>query len=79
MNGELLADCEFFRVERMTVKGETALPDCNRMRHVLCLEGVGAFVLDGERYPVTKGDSYFLPPICDLTVEGNFVSLVSSV
>ena len=79
VNGEPLADCRFFRVEKMTVKDEHILPDCARMRHVLCLEGEGAFVLNGERYPVTKGDSYFLPPLRGLAVEGDFVSLVSSV
>ena len=74
-----MADCRFFRVEKMTVKDEHILPDCARMRHVLCLEGEGAFVLNGERYPVKKGDSYFLPPLRGLAVEGDFVSLVSSV
>ena len=79
VNGDPLADCQFFRVEKLTIKGERVLPDCARMRHVLCLEGSGAFVLDGERYPVSKGDSYFLPPLRGLAVEGDFMALVSSV
>ena len=78
-NGEVLADCEFFRVEKLTVKGKNDLPDCARMRHVLCLSGDGAFVFDGERYPISKGESYFLPPLRGLAVEGAFAALVSSI
>ena len=79
VNGEILADCQFFRVEKLTVQEEKILPDCARMRHVLCLEGDGSFVYNGKRYPISKGDSYFLPPLRGLAVEGNFISLVSSV
>ena len=38
-----------------------------------------SLILDGERYPVSKGDSYFLPPLRGLAVEGDFMALVSSV
>ena len=79
VNGDILADCEYFRVEKLTVKDAHVLPDCARMRHVLCLSGEGAFAFEGERYPVFKGCSYFLPPLRGLAVEGDFVALVSSI
>ena len=79
VNGEILADCAYFRVEKLTVQGEQHLPDCAQMRHLFCLGGEGALIFNGESYPISKGDSYFLPPIHGLKVEGAFTVLVSSV
>ena len=79
VNGEILADCAYFRVEKLTVQGAQHLPDCALMRHVFCLEGEGNLIFNGESYPIVKGDSYFLPPMHGLCVEGAFVALVSSV
>lgn len=79
VNGEILADCAYFRVEKWTVQEAHHLPDCAQMRHVFCLEGEGALIFNGEAYPIAKGDSYFVPPMHGLYVEGNFTALVSSV
>ncbi len=78
-NGEILADCQYFRVEKLTVKDAQLLPDCAQMRHVLCISGEGRLVHDGKTYPVSKGDSYFLPPLHGVSVEGDFTALVSGV
>ena len=78
-NGESLADCEYFRVERVQVTGEWGLPACAEMRHLLCLSGEGSLVVDGETYPIVKGDSYFLPPMSESTLTGNLTLLVSGV
>lgn len=77
--GEILADCEYFRVERLNVKKTYKLPASAEMRHLLCLEGKGTLHYNGEDYPISKGDSYLLPPLPAMTVEGDFTVLVSGV
>ena len=79
VGGDILADCEYFRVEKLMVEGDRQLPDSAVMRHVLCLEGEGSFLCHGEKYPISKGDSYYLPPLRDLQVKGHFTALVSGV
>lgn len=78
-NGELLADCPYFRVERVQVSETRPLPACAEMRHVLCLEGAGELLHDGERYPIKKGDSYLLPPMSEATLTGEMLLLVSGI
>lgn len=78
-NGEVLADCRYFRVEKLVVSGAHTLPSCDKMRHLLCLEGEGVIVYDGQSYPIKKGDSYFLPPLPALEILGTIEALVSSV
>lgn len=55
----LLADCEYFRAAAQ--KGGEKVAFCGEMRHLLCLEGKGELVCEGDRYPLEKGDSYLLP------------------
>lgn len=63
--GELLADCEYFRVRKLTAKAlPTAIRPDESFTSLLCLAGDGAITCEGERYPVRKGDSYFLPRGC---------------
>lgn len=80
VGGEALADCPYFRVERLAVNGSAILPACPEMRHLLCVEGEGALLLGDTAYPISKGDSYLLPPtLPTLTATGNFTVLVSGV
>lgn len=60
--GELLASSEYFTVRRLvnSERAELAVSKDSFMS-VLCIEGEGSIVYDGETYPVRKGDSYFLP------------------
>ena len=78
-NGDLLAACRYFRVEKHTVRGEEILPGADRMRHFLCLGGKAAFLWNGERYPVEKGDSYLLPPCGEMRLSGDAQFLVTTV
>jgi len=78
-NGECLADCAYFRVERVQLDGTWELPACAEMRHLLCLSGEGALIAHGETYPIQKGDSYFLPPMPEATLNGSITLLVSGV
>ena len=77
--GEVLADCAYFRVERLQTSGAHTLPGCGKWRHLLCLAGSAALVLNGASYPIEKGDSYFLPPLPALRVEGALTALISAV
>ncbi len=77
--GEPLADCKYFRAERLQVKGEHTLPASAEMRHLLCLSGEGCMVFRGKKYPFAKGVSYFLPPLPEMKLQGDFVALVCGV
>lgn len=82
-NGEVLADCAFFRVERLELKGGTVtLPEYPGMRHLLCVGGSAALSCNGADYTVAKGDnreSWLLPPHLGATVSGNATLIVSAV
>lgn len=82
-DGEVLADCEFFRVERLKLTGQTVtLPDHAGMRHLLCVEGSATLSCNGIDYAVAKGgnrESWFLPPHLPLTVTGTATLLFSAV
>ena len=65
MSGELLANSDYFSVQKLTVReqdaGETVNVTPDSFVSVLCIDGSGSIDFDGESYPVCKGDSYFLP------------------
>ena len=76
---DVLADCEYFRVERLKVNGAcTTVPNTGKMRHLLCLGGYGTLVCDSKTYPVVKGESWLLPAcLGEVSVEGELLMLVS--
>ncbi len=55
----LLADCAYFRVERLT--GDAILAPTLYLRHLLVLGGNATLMHDGVAYILQKGDSYLLP------------------
>lgn len=82
-DGEVLADCDFFRVERLKLTGQTVtLPDYAGMRHLLCVGGAATLSCGGTDYAVAKGgnrESWFLPPHLPLTVTGTATLIFSAV
>jgi mannose-6-phosphate isomerase len=60
----LLADCEYFRVERIVSSGEARLNRSARMGHLLCISGEGVLYSDGLAYDVHRGDGYLIPAAC---------------
>ncbi len=79
--GECLADCKFFRVEKLAVHGDVTLPDSDRMRHLLCVDGSCEMLSDGVPYSVEKGrgtESWFLPPHIGVKLKGDAVFIVSA-
>ena len=54
--------CRYFRAYRVDVHGsETVNCDGRSFQHILCVEGGGDIYAQGVRYPMSRGDSYFLP------------------
>lgn len=82
-DGEVLADCDFFRVERLTLNGSTVtLPDFAGMRHLLCVDGSATLTCGGVSYPLATGDnleSWLLPAGLPASLTGNATLLVSAV
>lgn len=57
-----LAHCRYFRTERLALTGEKRLfADAHSFHAILCTEGNGDILFAGERYPIRKGDTYFIP------------------
>ena len=76
-----LCACDYFSAARLDVETQAALT-CggDSFRHLLCVEGEGAVVHGGVRYPLRQGDSYFLPAaLGDCAVEGQCRVLLSRV
>jgi mannose-6-phosphate isomerase len=47
---------------------------------LLCTEGEGVIVADGERYSIVKGDSYFIPAgMGEFALEGELTVIISEV
>lgn len=82
-NGEVLADCDYFRVERLTLNNsEAVLPDFAGMRHLLCVDGSATLLCGGERYTLAKGDnleSWLLPAGLPASLSGTATLIVSAV
>jgi len=58
-----LAACEYFTVNRYSLLGDsiTLNADSSSFHSVLCVDGEGAIIHEGETYSLAKGDSYFIP------------------
>lgn len=77
---EVLADCEYFRVEKICLqKGERALPSNGYLSHLLCLAGEGTLTCNGESYSWGRGDSILLPACLNgITLHGSGTLLLST-
>ena len=78
---ETLCTCPYFTVERLDIRTRAAL-HCpgDSFRHLLCVEGEGAIIHGGVRYPLRQGDSYLLPAaLVDCGVEGRCRVLLSHI
>ena len=76
-----LASCEFFKVDKYNIDGDFAFStNAESFNSLLCLSGKGNINYKGEKFSISKGDSYFIPAnIGDYTVEGNLEIIVSSI
>ena len=76
-SGNLLGECEYFRVEKLAVNGKTTRKTDEKSFHCLtCVGGSGA--LNGET--VNLGDSFFVPAnYGEYTLEGDMEIIATSV
>ena len=76
----VLADCEYFRVEKLDLHENTHTLHKNEyLRHLLILSGEGTIECDNVSYPFQRGDSILLPAsLEDVTLQGNATVLVST-
>lgn len=73
----VLAACSRFRVEKHCISSERTFPALPKFRHLLCISGGGTLTSDGQTYPVSRGDSYLLPPESAVSLAGEMTVLLS--
>lgn len=75
--GELLADCAYFRVEKIEGTDEARpLSTDGKMGHLLCVEGEGELLFGGVSYPILRGEGCLLPASLDsVSLRGDGVFL----
>ncbi len=74
-----LADCEYFRVDKLDINGSFELGTDSKMLHVLVLDGEGVIIHGEKEYPFSRGASYLLPAaLGKMTLSGKFAALVSA-
>ena len=80
-NDNTLACCEFFNVKKFFVDGHCEFSaNAESFHSILCLDGNGEIEYQGERFPVCKGDSYFIPAgIGTYCVNGNLEIIISRI
>ena len=80
--GDCLAACPYFEVHALSLRGysEALETDSESFHSLLCIEGEGSIMYKGEHYPLSRGDSYFLPAgMGAYTLCGNATLLVSRI
>ena len=76
----VLADCDYFRVEKLDLHQNThTLHKNDYLRHLLVIDGEGVIECDGVSYPFYRGDSILIPAsLEDLKLTGNATVLIST-
>ena len=80
--GECLAACEYFEVHLLSLGGysEVLCADGESFHSLLCIGGEGSVIFGGIHYPLSRGDSYFLPAgMGNYTLCGNAKILLSRI
>ena len=83
-DASMLANSPYFRVwKHERVASDAVWRGCvesDSFSALLCIGGGGDILFEGERYPIAKGDSYFLPAgMGDYAVDGELVWLISEL
>ena len=76
----VLADCDYFRVEKLCLCENTHTLHPNEyLRHLLVIDGNGTIECDGISYPFQRGDSILLPAsLGDIHLDGKATVLIST-
>ena len=76
-----LASCEFFTVDKYDIDSMKAFStNVESFNSVLCLDGNAEIIYNNEKFPLVKGDSYFIPAnMGDYSIEGKAQVIVSKI
>ena len=80
--GECLAACPHFEVHLLSLNGysETLCVHDDSFHSLLCIGGEGSIICGNTHYPISRGDSYFLPAGMEgYTLCGNAKILLSRI
>ena len=80
-NDTSLASCKYFKVDKFNIyKACEFSTNAESFNSVLCLDGDGYIEYQDNIFPLTKGDSYFIPAeIGKYSVNGNVEIIISSL
>ncbi|MBQ8545854.1 MAG: class I mannose-6-phosphate isomerase [Clostridia bacterium] len=80
-NDNTLASCEYFNVEKHNIDGTlTTFTNEESFASLLCLDGQGEIIFNGEKNIFSKGDSYFVPAnLGKFTIRGNLEVIISKI
>ena len=76
-----LASCEFFTVDKYDLHGKKVFStNVESFNSVLCLDGNAEITYNNEKFPIVKGDSYFIPAnLGEYSIEGKVQSIISKI
>ena len=76
-----LASCEFFTVDKYDIDGEKEFStNVDSFNSVLCLDGNAEITYNNEKFPLVKGDSYFIPAnMGNYSIEGKAQIIISKI
>ena len=76
-----LANSKYFKVARTVVHGSRSMEQgAESFASLLCIAGDGALIFEGRRYPIHRGDSYFIPAgLGAYAVEGELTLICSAL
>lgn len=79
--GDIIAKCRYFTVRHITVSGKEALfADKNSFVNLLCTDGNAEILCCNSVYPISKGESYFIPAgMGNFEISGNAEAIVTTL
>ena len=80
-NDNCLADCKYFKVDKFNIDGTLQFStNVESFNSILCLDGEGKIVFNGEEFNISKGDSYFIPAnLGSYCIDGSLEIIVSKI
>ena len=76
-----LAHCRYFKTRKLNINVPTTLTvDEHSFAFVLCLDGKGSILSNGEAYEISRADGYYLPAsLGKITLDGEMTVLVAEM
>ncbi len=80
-NDDTLAHCRYFKTRKLNINDSTKLTIYeSSFAFLLCLDGKGRILSNGESYEVDRADGYYLPAdLGDITLDGEMTILIATM